>query len=232
VGIQAVAIANNTGSTMSLPTHRKGDLIYLAAVGQTTPVASSGFGWSLLAAIGTGSFFLNLYQKEAFSKDNEACGTFTNAYALIAITYRSIDNERAYGLAGNNWGSRAQNTADYRIPIFQPINRQNEINSTSYSPMMRVNAVAINSTSADLNANLPAGWNIRNNFTVASPTPTRVAFLDSYYTGGAFNSFDVVHGAGVVGNRSIGTACYETNYLTQVSAPYLSGYIGNGTGVF
>lgn len=231
MGIQAVAIASNAGSTMSLPTHRKGDLIYLAAVGQTLPVGPSGLNWSLVASSGIGSFFLNLYQKEAFSKDNEACGTFTNAYALIAITYRSIDNERAYGLAGNNFSSRAQNTADYRIPTFQPINRQNETN-TANLPVMRVNAVAINSTSADLNANLPAGWNIRNNFTVASPTPTRVAFLDSYYTGGAFNAIDVVHGAGVVQNRSIGTACYETNYLAQVSAPSLSGYIGNGTGVF
>jgi hypothetical protein len=97
---------------------------------------------------------------------------------------------------------------------------------------MRVNAVAINSLSANLSSNVPAGWTNRNNFLVSTPTPTRIGFLDNNYIGGVFTTFDVVHGAGVVANRSIGTACYETNYPARIGRAHLGGYIGNGKAVF
>ena len=227
MAIFSVSIANAASNTVTLPSHRQGDLIYLAAVGQTAPVALSGLNWRLLVSAGSSGFFLNLYCKEALSAQ-EACGTFTNAYALCAITYRS---DAALGLGSENWSSRQQITADYRMPVFTPINRRNH-DATEFTPMMRINAVAINSTSADLNANVPAGWTVKNNFSVTTPTSTRIGFLENNFTGGTFTNVDVVHGAGIVATRSIGTACYETYYPARIGRADLGGYIGNGKAVF
>lgn len=228
MSIVAVSVANAASNTLTLPSHRQGDLIYLAAVGQNNaPVAPNNQNWRFLVTSGSTGLYLNLFCKEALSTQ-EQCGTFTNAYALCAITYRS---DAGLGLGSENWGSRQQTTADYRMPVFTPVNRQNH-DATAFTPMMRINAVAINSVSANLNSNVPAGWTVKNNFSVTTPTPTRIGFLESNYIGGTFTSFDVVHGAGVVANRSIGTACYETYYPARIGRAHLGGYIGNGKAVF
>lgn len=43
MSIFAASIANAASNTVTLPSHRAGDLIYLAAVGQTAPIAPGGY---------------------------------------------------------------------------------------------------------------------------------------------------------------------------------------------
>ena len=224
------SVRNAVANTMEMPFHRTGDIIFMAAVGQTAPVIPNSAGWQALVTIGTSGFFLTLARKIAFYDNNESVGTFTNAILMSCVVYGSSG---ALGLMGENWGNRQQIGTTARLMNFSPVNRSNH-DFSNFLPMHRVCAVAVNSNAPGVLESDPAvNWTFVTRAETSSPIAARLAFFDSAYFGGTFDSIDFTHQGGNVANRSIGTACFETNsYITGTIGRTQNYYTGLSLGAY
>lgn len=96
-GLEFVGASSANTSSVTLPTHRSGDLILIrAARGSTSTAPSLPAGWTNLYAGGNSFFYAVRFAYKFAASGTEQSGTWTNATSTAAYVFRGVS------MIGNN----------------------------------------------------------------------------------------------------------------------------------